>query len=1409
MKKKLFLTKQLIKINLIAVLFLPLLAQAANVLLANKPLVESSTSDVLPNLMFIIDDSGSMDFDYTPDWANSAPGSSSLGFGIAYFRNNSAYNTQYYNPNITYTPAVKFDGVSMGNQDPATAKNEVTETGAAKNGTTNLVGNANFYATVAGEYCKAQDLKDCATLSAPNTIYKFPAPIRWCNSAVAAKATATTNPAGPDVGACRAVKEDVFVHLRAPSPAFAITVTNANAGGSVSSVKVNNKQILSATTGSSTTNSTVANRVAANINACTNSIVGACEIKGYSAISPNNSNVITVFAPFGAAISPLVYANTNVNLTQNLFTARTPGSLVYVDILTGSNYPLPGSADKGDGRDDCAGLVCTYSEEITNYANWHTYYKTRLQGMKSSASLAFKGINNRYRVGFISIHNDFHLKIAKFDTGAGNHKSEWYKTLFSVTAAGGTPLRSSLSTVGRIFAGKNPLRLASASGPNPRSAFDPMEYACQPNFALLTTDGYWNTDNDADAKDVNGAQVGNMDGGATQRPQFDSSNASNTLADIAKYYADTDIRKSDDYGNNCNGALGTGTSAGKVCGEEEDNKANIKQTMKTLTLGLGIDGTKLYSNSYKTDTTGDYADIKSPSGTQNWPNPITNSDGERIDDLWHAAVNGDGTYFSARDPKQLTSSLVKALSDITSKVGAGSAAAASSLQPTAGDNFNYVASYATNKWIGNLEARNISLSTLVTDPNAQWCAEDIASDACEAPAKLVLESGQFSCKTTSSNAASCAALATSDDPNPILTGTDCRVKVQTACTGTMSAKVTAGRSIKFNKGVNTATTSTPILEDFEYAKLNPSQKVFFQQASLAAKLSQWGDLTSGPNSQQEAADEDAIVNYLRGQRGLEDSSSNPVDNRLFRQREATLGDITESQPAFIAKPKFIYSDPGYAAFSTDQANRIGAIYVGANDGMLHAFYAKDQVSVTAPSKCVVGGTGCGGEEIWAYIPSPVLPKIARLADRDYALNHINLVNGDPTIAEVCISGGAVCSSTATSADWRTVLVGGLNGGGRGYYAMDITNPKAPKLLWEFTTANSANLGYTFGNPIVTKLNDGTWVALLTSGYNNGDKDNDGTTNNSPQGNGVGYLFVVDIKTGLELKRFPTGEGSGASPSGLGQIAAYTQDLLKNNLATYTYGGDLEGNLWRFDINADSGTAPLKLATLFGPSGLAQPITTTPELGVVNRKTIVFVGTGKYLERSDLDNIDKQTLYAIKDVGTSATPIGNPRSTANASNFVVQTLKSDRTIENEKEVDLNTALGWRVDMPDSGERFNIDPGIVNGVLLAPTIVPSGGTACAPGGYGWFNYFNYKTGGATPAIAGGLISEKLNAPAVGYNVLYDSEGKPVITVVESNDPTPKQTKNKNAATNNTNNRTTLLNKNPDSTYGKKNIWRELIR
>ena len=1356
MKNNLIFTKQLFKLALALSWALPAAALAANVLLANKPLVNSSTSDALPNLMFVIDNSGSMGSDFTPDWAGSA--------NPILFKN-SAYNTQFYNPNILYTPAVTFDGTSMGNQ-PANGlavKNEVTETGAVKNGTTNLAGNANYYAFIPGEYCKSQNLTNCTTATVPTGAYVFPATVRWCNSL--AEATALV----PAVGNCRAIFAGAFTNLRTPSSTSTTTFSLA-AGATVTSIKINGQEIMSAATVATSINSTMASNVKNRINACTNGATGNCQINGYNATAVGA--VLTIVSPYGSAtlpFPPVVLTSGTLTATTLPFVTRTPGSLAFVNIVTAQTYPLPGSAIAGSERTDCAPAApCTYAQELTNYGNWWTYYKTRMQGIKSSASLAFKKIDNRYRVGYITIALQTsagnYLPIDKFDLGAGNQKDKWYTRLFATIPSTSTPLRSALSLVGRIYAGKKPVGTS-----------DPVQYACQANYTLLTTDGYWNTDTAADVKDVNGGAIGDLDADAATRPIYEGGTAtSGSLADVAKYYFDTDLRTS--ALGNCTGALGQ-----NVCGEAAGEEAFVKQHMTTFTLGLGIDGTLIYNGGYKTQTTGDFADIKA--GTNNWSNPMLAEDGTRVDDLWHAAVNGDGTYFSAKNPKQLTDSLRAALSDIQSKVGAGSAASASSLQPTAGDNFNYVASYETAKWTGNLEARTVDLVTFQTSQDATWCVENVATDTCASPATLVSEivngSSVFYCKSTGSNATACGAL-----PGGVLTGTDCRVEVNSSCTGTMQSKVAAAsdtRVIKMNAG--------GALADFNYGSLTASQKPFFEQTWLSNNLSQWSDLTSGIGSQQEAAVKDGIVNFLRGQTGLENRPSNIADKRIFRYREATLGDITESQPAFISKPNFKYTDAGYSTHLALYTNRAANIYLGSNDGMLHAIDATN------------------GQERWAYVPTPVIPNMWKLADRDYAIGHLNYVNGDPILGEICVSGCATAGAV-----WKTILVGGLSGGGRGYYALDITDPTTPLLLWEYTANAQSNLGYTFGNPVITKLNDGTWVVLVTSGYNNGNTGNDGTTIygsvqdklNQPAGNGQGYLYVLNAATGAVLKTFPTGAGSPTTPSGLAQITVVADSANQNNLARQVYGGDLLGNLWRFDINASSGSAPFKLATLIGSNG-AQPITTSPEVGIVNKKRVVFVGTGKYLEVADLSNADKQSLYAIKDADLSpGSELGNPRSS-----LVQQTINTGGSTRSGStlNVDFSTGLGWYVDLPDAGERFNIDMLLDNGVLLAPTLVPSS-TSCAPGGYGWFNYFNYKNG-KPPITASNVVSEKLSAPVVGFNLVFDADGKSIVTAVQANDPTPAKIKNSGVGNGGSTNRTTIFDKNNDNTYGRKSIWRELVR
>jgi len=1436
----------LLSLALMASLALPLPSLAATVALATAPLNNSTTTSVLPNLMFILDNSGSMGEDFTPDYMSSynvstasgsnpwtdsswSPGgdekvckdSADDGDGfpggitaldmcvvgdVPYMT--SAMNSQYYNPAILYSPGVNADGTPKSSQttptsvltdgynkqnktqlnvnttsidlttkypdrvwctknNPSTAeltntavcrkntdylypdatyKYGRTSSGSITNCSTSTSGSSSdvvgvcgapyYYDVVPTEYCTAADLKTCTLSSVPTGSYTFPAKSRWCSNT-----TLTT---------CQATKTSTYKYPRyvgASTTAVAasgyLVVDNFSGTKNLTSIKVNGVEILGATVSNtvSGSESNLAIKIKDQINAY------ASNPEYTAVINAGNNKRVDIVSTLAAGAS----ANGDISYTSTTSTTLTrPSGQDVTGGVTGLNTPpytfvrtdivsTDNSYPKVVARTDCTGATCTYDQEITNFGNWYTYYRTRMQGMKSAASKAFKTIDNRYRVGFITIANQSstgnYLPIAKFDnlssgSEAAYQKSTWYTTLFNISPSSSTPLRSALSIVGRIFAGQKPVGSA-----------DPMQYSCQQNFALLTTDGYWNTDSSSDVKDLAGNAIGNLDGGSTPRPMYEGPTVTSaTLADAAKYYYDTDLRTS--ALGNCTGSLGLDVCEDNVFVSSSDN--NIKQHMTTFTLGLGVDGILSFSSDYKTvkdlasdpaDARLDYFNLYNGSGTPvvNWPVP-TEGNETTVDDLWHAAVNGQGTYFSAKDPAQLSSGLNDALAAIGSKLGSGAAAATSPLDITPGDNFAYLATYTTVKWTGNLEARSIDVNTGDPSLTATWCAENVVAGTCSPPGAIVAEVSGGStvnyCVTPVATPADCAAPG-------ILDGTNCKVEMPISCTGTMATKVGA---LSDSRTIYTKVGGA--LGDFVYANLNAAH-------FTGTGLSQWPLLTA---AQQGVAAGENLVKFLRGQNGYEDRATNLPENHLYRYREAVLGDVVESRPFFVGKPIFSYTDTGYSAYVTAQTSRARTVYMGANDGMLHAFDADT------------------GVERWAYVPSMVIPNMWKLADKNYSTMHSYYVNGNPVVGDVYAGGS-----------WRTILVGGLNGGGRGYYALDITNPASPILLWELTSNSTdalydADLGYSFGQPVITKKADGTWVVLLTSGYNN--------TNT-----GKGYLYVRDALTGAAISKISTGVGDTTTPSGLARIATWADDPEKNNTAGYTYGGDLLGNLWRFDINTNG---VMKFAELKDAGGSPQPITTRPTMGNVDGKRVVFVGTGKYLEASDLTNIQQQSVYAIKDNDESATLV-NPRTT-----LVQQILTNTgaERIVTSNDVDFSTGRGWYVDFPDSGERSNVNPLLAWGVLTVPTIVPSN-TVCSPGGYGWLNYFDFKTGGTVAGSEDGLAGQKFDSPIVGITPVRKSDGTGELLITKGDGGLEKPRKK-------------ITGGGGTSGYtGKRVIWRELIQ
>ncbi|BEP39506.1 PilC/PilY family type IV pilus protein [Variovorax sp. V15] len=513
---------------------------------------------------------------------------------------------------------------------------------------------------------------------------------------------------------------------------------------------------------------------------------------------------------------------------------------------------------------------------------------------------------------------------------------------------------------------------------------------------------------------------------------------------------------------------------------------------------------------------------------------------------------------------------------------------------------------------------------------------------------------------------------------------------------------------------------------------NGTAGVPFRKANLTAAQS-----TALDTPWATGDDSGDFLNYLRGDRSKEKTTTD--DTKPYRRRALLLGDIVNAKVTPVGPPSSQFSNtvnPGYAKFKTDYASRPTIVYAGANDGMLHAFNG------------ALTGTGAGNE-LFAYVPSmlfsgpsspatPTVDGLQQLGNPDY--QHRYYVDASPKAFDIDFNtAGGVFTTTATgnNSDWRTVLIGGLGKGGKGFYAIDITDPASmtsedtikTKVLWEFSSATSGvgnTLGYSFGTPVVLKTKKYGWVVVFTSGYNNSD--------------GFGYVYFVNPKTGALLEKVQTGTSS----AGLAQLTAYITDFT-DGTADALYAGDLNGQLWRFDVTAAKGStaaypAPLKLATLADTSG-AQPITTQPlvEIDPKSKKRYVLFGTGQLLDTVDINSKAGQSFYAIID--GDATSFDKSRTAAITRNDLAALIEDNLT--GKTAFSLGTKLGWYLDLGSdatSGTTWRVTLGATsfNGVVVFSSLMTTG-DACSPSGQSRIYAVNYGSG--TTALTTG-------AAYVGY-------------------------------------------------------------
>lgn len=921
------------------------------------------------------------------------------------------------------------------------------------------------------------------------------------------------------------------------------------------------------------------------------------------------------------------------------------------------NQAGPADVD-GDGDVDA-------DDEKRNFANWYSFYRTRNLMTVAAASRAMVDLRETSRfawqslkasgsnscainptspasyscAGWTSTSPALDNRIREYGT---SHKNAFYRWLFRLPVRSDsvnyTPLRSAASRVGRYF---------TTSGVNSPYAQQPQvsagtEYSCRPNFHILMTDGYWNSDQDSTSNFCNGASCGNVDNTTRTLPDgksYDTSSSltsiyrssssqssgANNLADIAFYYWATDLRS--DLTNNLLPFRADRTGSDLQQYWNPQNDPASWQHLVLFTVGLGLSNTLNLTSPDRrwggSTFAGDgYANFLS--GTASWPATGTSSNWQennttaalaqgRVYDLWHAAINSRGQAFSAETPKGLADALRNALNRIQER-GSAAAALATNSTRLATDTVLFQARFTSDLWTGALTALMLNSDGAVG--SAKWEA---------------------------------------------------------------SVPAHGSRSIYTWSGTGGI--------DFTWSALG--------SAGLQSLV---GDADT--------------LNYLRG-----DASKEKRNNGSFRDRAGPIGDIVNSDPVYVYAQNYGYgalSEGGYASFLTSKKSRVKMLYVGSNDGFLRGFDADT------------------GVERFAYVPNAVLPNLSALTDPNYG--HRFYVDGSPTAWDAHFGGG-----------WKTVLVGTTGAGGRSVFALDVTNPSsfgASSVLWEINQntaqrsgeaddpAYGSRLGYTIGQAVVAKLNNGKWAAIFGNGYR------------SPSNQAS--LYIVDVSDGRLIKRIDTGAGSAGAPNGLGTPTLH--DVNGDDVYDVVYAPDMLGNVWKFSLSgSDAGswkiafdatdvfTQGAPLFTARNGSGGAQPISARVELAsppAGKGGIMVVFGTGRFFAVGDNTDATGQTFYGVWDNGSPA----NGRSslqvqTISTANIDLRGVATDVRKVTSNTIDWSTKRGWYLDLPTSMERV-IGPALVrDNRVIFTTLIPSI-DPCEFGGTGWLMEVSAITGAELP-------------------------------------------------------------------------------
>ncbi|CAK7029961.1 pilus assembly protein [Saezia sanguinis] len=844
--------------------------------------------------------------------------------------------------------------------------------------------------------------------------------------------------------------------------------------------------------------------------------------RGSGRVMPFTPAIYFIYKGPDAHNDNFTYSTTNTNIRNinnynHVIVADIPSSGLNISQMyrdAGYNTSDPSQSNYIEiKRTDCTqsggDYTCSKEQEFQNFANWYVYYRGRARTAIGALSHVFaRDYGMRFRLGWAnlaassrnidSVGTYSYVKqgVRPFEDAFRN---TFYKWLFAFErgTSNSTPTLSALYEVGTYYS------QADNRGPwgaEPGSNNNTPHLACRKSYTLMVTDGGWNesalTSKVGNADNTNGLPIEGPDGRTYQyiatapenRIYRDATN-SGSMADVAMYFWNRDLRP---------------TLANEV--PTSDSDPAWWQHMTTYTIGFGVKG----------DITEDDLALIA-AGSKTWPSVGSDSASiGRIDDLYHAAINGHGEYASASDVNLLIDSLAAMMESMAVSSQPSPHIVLSSDYLEAG-NTAFAPSYVTGTWTGDLSAYKLAsgggLGALL------WNA--------------------------SSNIPTYA-----------------------------------------NRNIWIGTGGADRAVEFQWSSLSSSMRTALQAQTL--------------NSAED------LVKFLRG-------DNTYANNVTFRQRSSVLGDIVNSNPLYVKDAVSLgygalsHTSGGsvYSEYHSEKANRAGIVFIGANDGMLHAF-ATDGVDA--------------GKEVFAFIPNGLLSKLGQLASLNYDKNHRYYVDGYLTLTDANLNG---CSAVSC---WRNVLLGSAGAGGKTIFALDVTDPNAyaktstntpstgsvkNTVLWELTpdTAGS-EMGFVMQPIQAGYTRTGDWVGIFGNGpYSD---------------SGQAYLYVVNLKNGSIIQKIATDSTIGNGLMGVTLVRNSSQ------IITGAYAGDLKGRIWYFDLSSQISASNWSSRKVFTTQN-NRPITQAPALYPhPNGGRMVLFGTGKFYDTADTGDTGTDAIYGVWD-----------------------------------------------------------------------------------------------------------------------------------------------------------------------------------